>query len=89
MEENNEKLDLNTLEASDKRCSFVAVCSTHYLFCHLNSLVLFRVNILCFTCALSFDAFSMQKQNRRSRLGIGLANKKEEKKPAHEEDKKK
>ena len=32
MEKNNEKLDFNPLEASDKRCSFVAVCSTCYLF---------------------------------------------------------
>ncbi|XP_068742075.1 uncharacterized protein [Montipora capricornis] len=33
MEENNEKLDFNPLDASDKRCDFVAVCSTcYYLF---------------------------------------------------------
>ena len=30
MEENNEKLDFNPLEASDKTCDFVAVCSTWY-----------------------------------------------------------
>ena len=33
MEENNKKLDFNPLDASDKRCDFVAVCSTcYYLF---------------------------------------------------------
>ena len=32
MEENNEKLDFNPLEASDKRCNFVAVCSTCYYY---------------------------------------------------------
>ena len=33
MEENNEKLDFNPLDASDKECDFVAVCSTcYYLF---------------------------------------------------------
>ena len=37
MEENNEKLDFNPLDASDKRCDFVAVCSTcYYLFWKFN-----------------------------------------------------
>lgn len=31
MEEKNEKMDFNPVDASDKRCSFAAVCSTYYL----------------------------------------------------------
>ena len=34
MEENNEKLDLNPIDASDKRCDFVIICST-LLICRL------------------------------------------------------
>ena len=32
MEEKNEKMDFNPVDASDKRCRFVAVYSTYYLF---------------------------------------------------------
>ena len=34
MEENNEKLDFNPINASDKRCDFVIICST-LLICRL------------------------------------------------------
>ena len=59
MAENNEKLDFNPLEGSWR--SFVAVCTCYYLFWNLNSLVSFRVIILCVTGSLCFDSFSKQK----------------------------
>ena len=53
------KMDFHPVDASDKRCGFVAVYSTYYLFG--NSLFSFRVIILCFTGSQSSDAFWMQK----------------------------
>ena len=49
MEEKNEKMDFNPVDALDKRCSFVPVYSTYYLFWDWDSLFLFRVIFLCFT----------------------------------------
>ena len=54
MEENNEKLDFNPLDASDKRCDFVAVCSTcYYLFFLANM----QIKKICIRVSGQVDEF--------------------------------
>ena len=54
MEENNENLDLNPLDASDKRCDFVAVCSTCYYFFYLANM---QIKKICIRVSGQVDEF--------------------------------
>ena len=54
MEENNEKLDFNPLDASDKRCDFVAVCSTCYYLFYLANM---QIKKICIRVSGQVDEF--------------------------------
>ena len=64
MEENNEKVDFNPLDASDKRCDFVAVCSTcYYLLSFVVNKVMFfyfantQIKKICIRVSGQVDEF--------------------------------
>ena len=72
MEENEKKLNCNPLEASDNRCSFVAVCK------NLNSPFYLESSFYVLQ-VLYLLTRSRCRNKEGTRLGIGLANKKKRK----------
>ena len=87
MEEKNANLDFNLLDASDKRCSsvaFIVIICSHIVIVQLNS------RLCLFSCRFSILRRVLDVEMKEgTRLGIGIANKKEEKQPVNEEDERK